>query len=81
MANSPPPSNERKPSEIEQRYLDMLDVSSNWMWETDREHRYTYLSEQLFKETDLKPEDIYGKTRPEIAALTEWITAPEDLKK
>ena len=68
-------------SKNEQRYLDIIGTMSNWVWETDKNHRYTFMSEQLFKETDLKPDDVYGKTRPEIAALAEWVTEPKVMER
>jgi PAS domain S-box-containing protein len=52
----------------EQRFQDIAEVSGDWIWETDSEHRFTFLSAEAFGEkTGLNPADIIGYTRWELA--------------
>ena len=44
-------------------------TTTQWLWETDSEHRFTYLSEE-FDKSGFSPEDILGKTRWELADVT-----------
>jgi PAS domain S-box-containing protein len=41
-------------------------VSGGWFWETDTEHRFTYMSESVREVTGVAPEWHYGKTRPDL---------------
>ncbi len=50
----------------EQRFRDVADVAVDWIWETDRENRYTYFSDQMEKITGLAAKDLIGKTRREL---------------
>jgi PAS domain S-box-containing protein len=50
-------------TEGERRFRDFAEVSSDWYWETDAEHRYTYLSAQPGVDTAKR----IGKTRWELA--------------
>ena len=42
---------DRQLGSSEQRFRDYADVASDWYWETDAEHRITYLSERFFAAT------------------------------
>jgi PAS domain S-box-containing protein len=54
--------------EKEQRFQDIAEVSGDWIWETDAEHRFTFLSIDAFTErTGLTALDSDGKTRWELA--------------
>jgi PAS domain S-box-containing protein len=50
-------------TDSERRFRDFAEVSSDWYWETDAEHRYTYLSEQ----PGIDVRERLGKTRWEVA--------------
>ncbi len=54
---------ERALIESERRFRDFAEVSSDWFWETDAEHRFTYLSEQ----SGVAVEKRLGKTRWDVA--------------
>ena len=41
-------------------------VSGGWFWETDSEHRFTYMSESLREVIGVEPEWHYGKTRQDL---------------
>ena len=58
----------------ETRFRDFALASSDWFWETDEKHRFTYLSENVVK-LAARPEEYLGKTRFENAADTD--TEPE----
>lgn len=50
----------------EGRFRDFALTSSDWLWETDENHRFTYLSENVQK-LGAKPQQYLGKTRMESA--------------
>jgi PAS domain S-box-containing protein len=51
----------------EQRFRDIAEVSGDWVWETDREHRFSYFSGTHAQELDRNPQAMLGRTRWEIA--------------
>ena len=53
----------------EQRFKDFAEVASDWFFETDAEHRFTYVSPkspQIAEVTGLTPEQFLGKTLLEL---------------
>ena len=54
----------------ERRFQDIAEVSGDWMWETDGEHRFTYFAGQNTDTLALRPEGVYGKTRWELAGAS-----------
>ena len=58
---------EKKLRENEERFRDFAEIASDWFWATDRDFRFSYLSNQLTAAVGLKPEDVIGKTRTELA--------------
>src|SRR5258708_2640269 len=51
----------------EQRFQDIAEVSGDWMWETDREHRFTRLFGERIDSLAVRPELLIGRTRWEAA--------------
>ena len=49
-----------------QRFSDFQRATSEWSWETDTNHRFTYMSPNVFEMTGIQPEWHYGKTREDI---------------
>ena len=51
----------------EARFRDFATITSDWLWETDREHRFTYVADSIrrFGQT---PENVIGYTRFEMIA-------------
>lgn len=47
---------------------DFAGLASDWFWETDIDHRFTYFSSRWAEVTKLRPEDILGKKRNKIKA-------------
>jgi PAS domain S-box-containing protein len=62
----------------EARFRDFAYASSDWFWETDADHRFTYMSEGVSTTGfGITPASFVGRTRMEIAAdaggeLTKW---------
>lgn len=47
----------------EDRFKEMVESSSDWYWETDSAHRFTYISNRFYELTGLRPEQVIGYTR------------------
>jgi PAS domain S-box-containing protein len=62
---------ELKMAEANQRLADYVETSSDWFWETDAEHRYTYFSEGLQRVLGVDPARVLGRSRRELAADTQ----------
>ncbi|OHC63188.1 MAG: hypothetical protein A3H93_01745 [Rhodocyclales bacterium RIFCSPLOWO2_02_FULL_63_24] len=52
--------------ESEQRFRDFADSSSDWIWETDADLRFTYFSERAAELLGRSRESLIGKTREEL---------------
>ena len=52
-----------------QRLTTLTEILRGWIWETDTEHRFTYLSDSVTKYAGRPPEWHYGKTRQELGNL------------
>jgi PAS domain S-box-containing protein len=52
----------------EQRLADYADAGSEWLWQTDEEHRYAYFSQGLLPHTGFSPEELIGKRRQDMIA-------------
>ena len=50
----------------EQRFRALVELSSDWYWETDAEHRFTFRDGEILRQLGIPPEDDYGKTRWEL---------------
>ncbi len=48
--------------EKEQRYRNLVEVNSDWMWEVDCRGVYTYVSPQVNEILGYEPEELLGKT-------------------
>ncbi len=55
----------------EDRLADVLQATSDWMWETDQDFRFTNISGRMRAVTGLKATDVLGKTRLELAETPE----------
>lgn len=51
----------------EQRFRDVAESASDWIWEMDNNGRFTYLSPRFFEITRVPRESIIGRTRAEFA--------------
>lgn len=50
----------------EARFRDIAGAASDWVWETDRHHRFTYLSDRFVEVTGYKIKDTLGRKQCEI---------------
>jgi len=59
---------EQRLRDSEQKFQDIAEVSGDWIWETDAEHRFTSIAAEAFaEETGLNPDAIIGKARWDLA--------------
>ena len=59
------PSRQQLPAASD-RAEDFAATMRGWVWETDAQDRFVYISDSMFQVTGMSPEDHYGKTREEI---------------
>jgi PAS domain S-box-containing protein len=52
--------------ESEQRFRALVDLSSDWYWVTDAEHRFTFREGEILRRMGIPPEEDYGKRRWEM---------------
>jgi PAS domain S-box-containing protein len=65
----------------EERFRDVADASSDFIWETDAEGRMTYVSEQLEDLTGAKPSSLLGMTPWEVHRANIQSTGAEDIEQ
>ena len=54
--------------ESERRFRDVAEAASDWIWETDEEDRYTYVSSRIENVTGLPASYYLGKRRADLLA-------------
>ncbi len=68
----------------EQRFRDITESSSDWFWETDVDHRFTYVSERGPEAIGSNTKDILGKSRWDLVSKNineeKWKTHRDDLE-
>jgi len=57
-------------AESERRFREVAEVSGDWFFEMDSDLRLSFISDRFFEITGLTPDDVIGRTRPEITADT-----------
>jgi len=60
---------ERALRESEQRVRALVDLSSDWYWASDAEHRFTFREGEILRRMGIPPEADYGKRRWEMDFL------------
>lgn len=58
-----------QPDTIIRNLEDYAGIASDWFWETDANHRFTYLSSRMEVVTGIRPEGVLGRRRNEISAM------------
>lgn len=48
------------------RFTDVLEVSADWIWETDADHRYIFLSKRAYELTGYTADQLLGSRRPDL---------------
>ncbi len=69
-------------AESEERFRDVAEAASDWIWETDDQARLTFLSNRFRQITGHEPKQWLGRPLLELlisdsAALQGWLEAPE----
>ncbi|HEX3501177.1 MAG TPA: cache domain-containing protein [Stellaceae bacterium] len=54
----------------EERFRDFAETASDWYWETDAGHRFSYVSERI-RTLGLEPEQMIGKRRTDLTLDTD----------
>jgi PAS domain S-box-containing protein len=65
------------------RFRQIVEVASDWIWETGADHRFTYISARFRDVTGLSPGDLLGHRWDELAETAEsetWCRHREDLE-
>ncbi|MGE3162579.1 MAG: PAS domain S-box protein [Burkholderiales bacterium] len=52
--------------ESEQRFKALVELSSDWYWVTDTEHRFTFRDGEILRRMGIPPEEDYGQRRWEM---------------
>ncbi|HWT29515.1 MAG TPA: HWE histidine kinase domain-containing protein [Propylenella sp.] len=50
----------------ERRFRDIAEATSDWIWETDRDHRFTYVSDKIHKVSGTPGSAFIGRTVAEV---------------
>lgn len=53
-------------AESERRFRDIIDIASDWVWESDAEGRFTFVSERFTEITGIPTDGFVGRKRREI---------------
>ncbi|MEX2408213.1 MAG: PAS-domain containing protein, partial [Rhodovibrionaceae bacterium] len=68
----------------ERRFRDVAETAGDWIWETDAELRFTYLSERLEQVAGIGRGDVIGRNRLELArdgsSSAQWLEHARDLE-
>lgn len=56
---------------VGERFDNFARISGEWFWETDAEHRFTFVSDTIHKQLGMAPGQIIGKTRTEYLDVDE----------
>ncbi len=72
---------EKALGESERRFKDIAETASDWFWETDRDHKFTFISDRFFEVSNSKPEDVLGRSRLGMLTEERMKRDPEKWKK
>lgn len=57
-------------AESERRFRELAEVSGDWFFEMDSDLRLSFISDRFYQITGLTSDEVIGRTRQEIAAVT-----------
>ena len=58
-------------SESEQRFRNLVETTSDWVWEVDQNARYTYVSPRVYELLGYRSDELLGKTPFELMSAKE----------
>ncbi|MBT4934648.1 MAG: PAS domain S-box protein [Rhodospirillaceae bacterium] len=61
----------------EERFRNIAESASDWFWETDTQHRFSYLSDRVQDILEVAPETVLGRTRLELVGKDQFDEDPE----
>lgn len=61
----------------EERFRNLVESSTDWIWETNVHHIYTYISPGVFNLLGYKPEDLLGRSFEELLIQDEQYSCAE----
>jgi len=53
----------------EQRFRDVIESASDWMWEMGPDLRFTWFSDRLITSTGIRPQDVLGRSRLDVTPM------------
>ncbi len=62
---------EHKLRQSEKRFRDYAAAASDWLWETDPDHRFRYVSDRIESALGIKVSEIVGRTMEELGLFDE----------
>ncbi|MDH3234822.1 MAG: PAS-domain containing protein [Alphaproteobacteria bacterium] len=73
---------ERKLRESEERFRDIAEGTSDWIWEMDADLRFTYCSDRISEVIGIDPSEVVGQTRRNFShdGKADWERHNADLK-
>ncbi len=72
---------ERALRDSEARYIRLTQIASDWVWETDANHRFTSVSGRFEQITGVPPENLIGKRFIEVSDLRRDPAVVRDLQR
>jgi PAS domain S-box-containing protein len=62
---------EKRARDSESRYRDLVEASSDWIWEMGPDLRFSYVSDQFQQRSGLNPARVLGRSRQELGARSD----------
>jgi len=71
----------RSTLEFQQRLEDITRLVSDWIWETDRDFKFTYVSDRIFERLQYHPAELIGRPLLDFISLHSPDAIAPDLKR
>jgi PAS domain S-box-containing protein len=65
--------------ESQARFRDYAEMAADWIWETNAQHRLSFMSDRYYELTGYTPEDVMDKSRQNAPALSHHTEAVRSL--
>lgn len=67
--------------ESEQRFRNFAESASDWLWETGKGHRFSYLSDRVREIVGPRPESVLGRNRLQLAGEDQLCADPDKWRR